>query len=222
MKKHFLCFLLSIASFFPTTASAVCGKVDMGYMHMDVDIITNNVKTRHLTMDGFASNGTIQLYSCLVTKPTVMFAEGEGNYYSLGNNFGVYLPYKCFSITPSAGGGYSSLRFDSAALTGGLFSYRQKVISRSVNVAVDLSYEVMDCLTLSGTIQYAWVNSRTTFGRLANYKAESKGFNYVAMVDYYLNDCVSLNLTGAWQSSRDKERHGSDGRGIRLGMGYTF
>lgn len=199
------------------------GKVDVGLTHLEIDIINNGDKVRNISTWGLGANGTMSVYKALVVKPSLILTENEANYFSAGLATGFYIPVMdCVAITPAIGGSYSWLRFNIDLPQYGKFDQRQRFLSRSFNVGFDACWTVIDCVSLSFGLQYAWVNTHTTIGNFVSYRGSSRGFNYIGMIDYWLGECWSVNLTVGFQESRDKEKHGSDAVGIRAGLGFLF
>lgn len=223
MVPQVLAVLFVIASLLCPQLLTATGKIDVGATHVHVDLINNGSRVRSIAMQGVATNATVSIYKALVAKPSAILTEGEGNYFQTGSNIGLYIPVgECFSITPSAGGSYSWLRVHADIPLLSLYGLNQRFLTRAVNMAVDGSWQPNPRILLSASLQYAWARSHTTIPNIVSYKAESKGFNYILMFDYYLTECLTVNVTGAWQNSRDKERHGSQARGLRVGLGYFF
>lgn len=214
--------LLTLSCTHTSSLQALTGKADIGASYMNVDIINNGSKVRSLSMGGISTNATLSVYKALVIKPTLLIAEGHGAYFQAGMNVGIYVPIKdCYSLTPSLGASHSWLSFKTD-LPPTFFNLSQKFTTDVFNIALDGSWTVSPKLMLSGSVQYAWTESITKIGAFPDYKSASKGFNYICMIDYFLTECTSLNFAGALQRSRNKDRHGSDAAGFRIGLGYLL
>ncbi len=217
--------LVTLLALFPLASGleAVAGKVDVGYTNIDLDVINAGEVDKSLELHGVAANGTISIIHCVVVKPNFVWTQGDGDYYSTGLGLGAYIPFwNCFSVVPHFGGGYSHLKARIDFPNFGLFNLKQHNRSRSLYVACDGSWKIMECLSLSATLQYAWARIDTTIPQITKQQNDSSGFNYFAQVDYYILPCLTVNGSVAYLTSRSKERHGSDAIALRAGMGVLF
>jgi predicted porin len=226
MKKSL--FLLCVLSLFASSAAyaEIKGKVEFGPTWINSEMTDSGPKSRNLNVKGFGANGTVAIWKGLCLKPLVNWAEGKSQtYWSTGLGVGFAVPFmEKWLVIPHVGTSYTSLKFRRDLPIPGGNNLDQKMKSRSQYVGSDLSYKITDKLSITGSVQYAWVSTYTTISSpfVPANRAESRGFNYFGMVDYYINDNWSLNLAGAIMKSKTKERYGSDGMGVRVGLGYKF
>ncbi|SCA63466.1 hypothetical protein SCG7109_AP_00070 [Chlamydiales bacterium SCGC AG-110-M15] len=227
--KAFFSILLSSLTFYFSSAQAemgdVHGKIDVGVAIADLELISGGERGKAHTLEGISTNGSIIFSNGFTLKPAAIYAEDAGNYYSLGMGFGWYIPLQeGISILPNVGVSYSRLIARTGLPTGVPNNTEMRLRSRVQYMGMEVAYKLCEKLLLTGGVQHAWNQSTSSFSiaALPTSTAESRGFNYSASLDYYLNESWTVQLAGTIQHSRSNETEGSDAKGVRLGLGYIF
>lgn len=213
-------------------AGSVCasGKIDFGPCWVDMQVLEHGKTKEHIEMTGGRLDATIQLFpgdnplQSLIAKPSLTWAEGDGNFLSTGISLGIYTPItNKFTVTPVAGVTYNKL---STKVDYYGFKLKQITSATTPFIGVDLCYCLNYQWVLSGSFQYGWAAGRTyidgLFGKNLFSKGESCGPTCSVMLDYYVTPEWSINAAWAYNYSLTKEKYGYKVKGLRLGLGYTY
>lgn len=225
LMKHFYPFFFAcLITLLPQTAQGA-GKLDVGIVQLDVDIVSFGQVTQNLKMRGVSGSGVFQLYKAWILKPGFALAEGDGSYYGANLATGLYLPLNDqWAITPGIGGSWSQTHsLVDLTFPIPLTNANQDMNTLSSLLEVGVVWTPQPCLSFQGAVQWAWVQTKTSLPPiLIDNKTESSGFNYLGQVEYFISERHSVNAGAAWYSSRSRESHGSDVLGVRLGTGFRF
>lgn len=220
--------LLSLFALCATGILGAHGKIDVGPVYANIKVLESGQTVEDLDMWGVRGDGTIQVWKALCVKPMVTYIEGDARFFATSLAAGVFLPLSDrLSIFPNAGVGYTYLKSNIDKPLLGLSDLDERFRSVAPSLGIDATFQVTPCIQLSGTYQYSWPRTVTIlhsplFGQILNAKSSSRGPVYAAEVDYFLNDNWSVNLSGGYNLSFTKEKHGFKGKGVRLGIGYRW
>ncbi len=217
------------------------GRIDAGPIYVHLDVLESNKSIEKVDLEGFRADGYFQVYSGLIFKPAFTVATGHGKYQAGTLALGFYLPMgqlvpalEGLSVMPQAGWTASRLSTElnlaPPRTPGSLSDVKEIFRSSSEFIGLEATYQLLQNVSVSGSVLYGWSNTRTTwtkepFGELIPREAQkssSKGFSYSAMVDYQLTDLWSINLAGVYNLMLSKEKHGIRACGFRLGCGYCW
>ena len=207
----------------------ICGKFDCGHAYVHLDILESNRTVERIDLPAAKIDINVVITGGWLLKPTFLYGKNNGHNNGELLIAGIGLGH-CFpiqekwSITPSVGVTYTDIHTD-VHLTipeMGRLKFKEEFESTAPYVALEATYKIIPCLRLSGLVQYAWSRSHTTIKNLLKSKNDSKGPNYGLMLEYDLNDCMSVNIAAGYNISLSKEKHGIRGRGIKMGFVYWF
>lgn len=222
-----LLFLSTFALIKPKIHAEFNGKIDAGPAFLHVDVLEHGHTIKKINMPAIKTDGTFLIWNGTCIKPTLLYA-GRGNtqIISGGCGIGQYIPIgkKC-SITPSIGCNFTQFKttiHNYPVAPGIFFDFKERFRSISPYAAIDASYCFTQGWRLVGCYQYVWSRTYTKIKGFDNTKSRPKGSNYALMVEHDLNDCWSINLGAAYNSSLTKEKHGLRGYGARLGLAFWF
>lgn len=232
MKKQLSIFTAVLLLTATSVFAKVQGKVDVGPVWLNVDMLHHNKPVNELDMKGARADGFLVVYSGFFLKPFVMAATGNGDLFSGGMSAGFYFPVGKWGILPQAGWSYTHLDTGVDILLDHpnlpqpmLLNADQTFEAHTPSLGLDVTFHPVEQWLFAVGVQYGWSQgctvTKTPLGE-AKYEAESRGFNYTAQMDYYFRKNWSANLGFAYNTSKSRERHGMKGHGIRLGFGHTF
>lgn len=227
MIRNLLIFLTSCMIFQSKwVESSCCGKVDIGPVYVNLDLLESGKTERTLDMYGVKGDATILVWNGVCLKPAFLWAQGGGELATGGIGLGHCTPIpwvEGLMITPSAGAawGYVSSHRDFEEI--GLKNVRERFRSVSGYLCLDVCYTFLEKWTLMASYQYAWSNTHTKLGNnLISVKSNCSGPSYAIAIEYSLSKCWAINLGGAYNTSLTKEKEGIRGKGLKLGMAYYF
>lgn len=220
------------------------GKIDAGATALEVQVFLDGEKVETTNYYGINSTATLallygvcgndSLLDGIVLKPRALGAWNGGSYiWNTALGIGYYIPIGDFSVTPLVGEFYGELstHAPAAILRPDVFGPDVPQHSKSYGtyIGIDLSYTLCDWM-FSLSYQYAWTHTKTHYNTPTNpfffptntFHDHSSGSSIAGQIDYYINDCWSINLAAAYNESLTHEKHGLKIYGVRLGMGYTF
>ncbi len=201
----------------------VKGKMDIGPLLMDIDILESGKTTETLHMKGVKGDATILLYQGLCVKPGVIWGEGHGQLVAGSIAVGYYFPLtKKLKVLPNVGITWSHLHTRVDLEPFGLFNLKETFRSNSPFVGLEIGYSLTEKWTLIGLYQYAWSRTHTKIGHVVSEKSHSCGPNYSLGVDYSVNPHWSVTFGVGYNITLSKEKHGLRGKGAKLGIAYYF
>lgn len=208
---------------FTSLYGACCGKVDIGPILMDIDILESGKTTETLHMKGIKGDATILVYDGLCIKPGFLWGRGHGQLAAGTVAVGYYLPItKKIKILPNVGMTWSYLQTHVDLEPLNLFDLRERFRSSSPFIGMEICYSITDKWTLMGVYQYAWCRTHTKIGHIVSDKSHSCGPNYSLGVDYSINKHWSVTFGVGYNITLSKEKHGLRGKGAKLGVAYYF
>lgn len=227
-KTFFLNFFLTLfALIIPKINAEFNGKIDAGPTYLHIDVLESNHTIKKINMPAIKTDGLYLVWNGICLKPTILYA-GKGNtqIISGGCGIGQYIPIgeKC-SITPSLGCGFTQFKttiHNYPAFPGVFLDLKERFRSVSPYAAIDASYCFCKGWRIVGAYQYVWSRTHTKIKGFDNTKSSPKGSNYSCMIECDLNDCWSVSLGAAYNSSLTKEKHGLRGYGARLALAFWF
>jgi Outer membrane protein beta-barrel domain len=202
---------------------AIRGKVDLGPILMDIDILESGKTIETLHMKGVKGDATLFVYEGLCIKPSFIWGGGHGQLAAGTVAIGYYLPImEKLRILPHVGATYSHLhtRVDLEQL--GLFDLKERFHSTSPFIGMEICYSLTDKWTLMGVYQYAWSRTHTKIDSIVSSKSHSWGPNYSLGIDYSLNKHWSVVFGVGYNITLSHEKHGIRGKGAKLGIAYYF
>jgi len=229
--------ITTLGLFAPRAVDAtVRGKADIGFVGVKTKILTSGKTTKDMYLYGIGGNATLffmenfcwcpSWLTALCFKPSFVTVSGDsdnGELWNLGLGVGYCLPVmSCVSVTPTAGITFGELDARVDIPQYALSNVKEQFQSRTPYVGVDVTVNFSDCWMLSLMYQYGWARTKTHIYDFIEQISESSGSNYSAILDYYITSCWSVNIGGAYNLSRSKEKHGIEVIGGRIGVGYTF
>lgn len=223
---HFFVLFLSFVK--PYLQGELRGKVDLGPILMDVDILESGKTVKTLHMKGVKGDATILIYEGLCIKPGFIWGSGHGELTGGSIAVGYYLPItKNLKILPNVGMTWSYLRTRINWEDLQLFNLKERFRSDSPFIGMEICYSITDKLTLMGVYQYAWSRTDTKIrsndlGTLVSDKSHSSGPNYSLGLDYSFNCHWSVLFGVGYNLTLSKEKHGIRGKGVKLGIAYYF
>lgn len=221
-----LTLLCSLALTFALYAGC-CGKVDIGPMIFDLDILKSGHTEETLHMKGVKGDATIQLYKALVLKPGFIWGQGHGEVASGSIGLGLCTPiFKGFMLIPSAGVifGYVRTKVDVPIpeMDIVLKDLKERFRSISPYVALEFCYTFLEKWSIMGCYQYSWSRTHTKIGDIVSENSHCWGPNYTLGLEYCFNKNWAMNLGAGYNTSLSKEKHGIRGKGLKLGVAYYF
>lgn len=224
MKKIISSLMIAVLSLFCSFAhGALNGRVDVGPLLMDIDILESGKTIETLHMKGVKGDATILLYEGLCVKPGIIWGQGHGELTAGTIAVGYYIPItQKFKILPNVGITWSYLHTKVDFEEFGLFDLKERFRSNSPFIGMELCYSFTDKWTVMAIYQYAWCHTHTKIQSLGGDKSHSCGPNYMVAVDYSLNKCWSLTFGLGYNITLSKEKHGLRGKGAKLGLAYYF
>lgn len=210
------------------------GKADVGFTAAHIEMLEAGHKVRDIPAYGWSGNATLffmdnfclpHCFDGLCFKPSFVYLDGDHgrcDLWNVGFGLGYYFPVTSWlSITPKGGITFGEL--DTIVDLELFGNIKQQLQSHTPYVGVDIGACYRKCWLFSFGYQWGWARTKTTMSALGyQAKTESTGPTYSVMVDYYISPCVSLNVAGSYNLSRDKEKYGVKVYGGRIGFGYTF
>lgn len=204
------------------------GKVDVGPIYMDVDILESGKTIKTLHMKGGRGDATFLVYKGLCIKPSFTWGTGHGGLVTGSVAIGYYIPItKSLKLLPLVGNGWSYLhtRIDLEEMH--LFNLKERFRSSSPFIGLEICYSINQQWTLMGLYQYAWSRTHTKIsshkiGTLVSQKSHSCGPNYSLGIDYSINPHWSVTLGVGYNITLSKEKHGIRAKGAKLGLAYYF
>lgn len=226
-------FFALLASALPAMAGAWewpqtpnCAKVDIGPAYVHMDVLESGVTVHHMDMAAVRLDATFVFCGGFTFKPMLMAARGEGELYTASAALGYSVPLATwFAMTPQAGIGYSYLNTKFERNIFGLSLLTEHTYkSYSPFAGIDLIFILGSGWRAGGSILYAWANTRTDLTELGqkNIRSESQGFAYAASIEKDITDNLSISLSGGYNNTLSKEKHGLRGYGAKLGLAYWF
>ena len=223
MKKTILPILFALLSILQPLYCEIKGKVDIGPILIDIDILESGKTIDKQHMKGVRGDSTIVLWKGIFIKPSYTWATGDGRLSAGGVGIGQYVPLgDKWTLMPSVGISFSLLTSNIDIEPLGLSDLTQKFKSRNPYIAIDFTYLLAEKWTLMVTVQYAWCRTETTIKSVFSDKSRSVGPNYSLGIDYSLNKNWSITFAGGYNISLSKEKHGIRAKGIKLGLAYYF
>ena len=223
MQKTITLILFALVFFLKPLHSEVKGKIDIGPVLVDIDVLESGhtIQTQH--MKGLRGDATIVVWNGIFLKPTYTWAQGDGRLSTGGIAIGQCIPaWKGVTIMPSVGVAFSSLRSKIDVDTLNLSNLTQKFRSTSPYISLECAYQFAEKWTIMGTVQYAWAHTKTTVKPLFSDKSRSNGPSYALGIEYSLNKNWSVTLAGAYNIALSHEKHGIRAKGVKLGLAYYF
>lgn len=217
--------LLSTLMVFSCSLYANSGRIDVAPLALRVKVQESGKTIETLDMQGGRADMTWQLVEGygFVLKPFLYGASGGGDLVSGGINVGHYTPITDqWTVTPFIGWTGSSLETTIDLPLFGLFRVREKFRASSANLGMELAYKFNDCWVVTAVYQYGWAHTRTKIGDLRTSKGKSQGSSSALILDYYWTPCWIISAAAAYNNSLSKEKHGLEGYGFKLGLGYQF
>jgi hypothetical protein len=218
-------FLLSTLMVFCCSLHANSGRIDVAPLALRVKVQESGKTIEKLDMQGGRVDMTWQVVDGygFVLKPFFYGASGGGDLISGGINVGHYTPInEQWTVTPFVGWAGSNLETTIDLPQFGLFRQRERFRASSANLGLELAFKFNDYWVLTGIYQYGWARTRTKIGDLISSKGESQGSSSALVVDYYWTPCWIISAAAAYNNSLSKEKHGIEGYGFKLGVGYQF
>ena len=226
ISMHFMTFLILIilqSLNFSFLYGEFHGKIDIGPVFLDVDILESGKTVETLHMKGVKGDATLLIYEGLCIKPNFIWGRGHGQLAAGTIAVGYYIPLtKKIKILPNVGVTWSNLhtRVDFEPI--GLFDLKERFHSRSPFIGLEFCYTFAKKWTLMAVYQYAWSRTHTKIGSIVSDKSHSRGPNYSLGIDYSLNEHWSLTFGVGYNITLSHEKHGIRGKGAKLGLAYYF
>lgn len=229
--KSFLAVLIVLFGFCQNSLTArpesFHGKTSRGVIFLDIDIISDGEIDRNIDLFGLSDEAMILVWKNVFIRPSMVVAEGNhGDAELLNVNLavGALFPFWCnrIIVSPAIGGGGSVLRFYRDVPQLDLQDVRQKFYTTSYFAELGVAINPHERFMISGSIQYAWADTTTIISNVLNTSTNSRGINAGVQVDYFVNDCWSVNGAYGIIHSRNKERNGNEIDGWRFGVTYWF
>lgn len=218
---HFL--ILSLGISFSPISAAINGRVDVGAVLIDLDILESGKTTETLHMKGVRGDATILVYEGLCVKPGFIWSSGHGELTTGTIAIGYYLPIlEKLNILPNVGITWSYLHTKVDFEELGFFNLKERFRSSSPFIGMEFSYSITDKLTLMGIYQYAWSRTHTKIKPIVSETSHTCGPNYALSLDYSLNKNWSATFGLGYNITLSKEKHGLRGKGAKLAVAYYF
>lgn len=210
--------------FFFQAAFADCrGRVDIGPAYVNVDMLQSGKTKRSIDLRALRCDATFFPFGGLAIKPSGMISDGKANLSTAALGVGFCFPLtSTLTATPSVG--ISETRFKSRInfREYGFLHLRERFYSYGGYGCLDISWTFVEKWRLYGTFQYTWSQVKTTVRPLFKTRTHCKGPSYAVSLERDLNDHFSVTLSGGYNLSLSKEKHGLRGKGVKLGLAYWF
>jgi outer membrane scaffolding protein for murein synthesis (MipA/OmpV family) len=223
MRKLILSLLYALLFLSQPLCAKIKGKVDIGPVLVDLDILESGrtIDTQH--MKGVRGDATVIFWRGIFLKPSYTWANGDGRLSAGGIGIGQYIPFNDkFTVMGSVGVSFSSIRSKIDLEAFALSDVTQKFRSTSPYVCLEFTYLFAEKWTLMGTVQYAWSHTQTVIKHVFSDKGHSVGPNYSLGIDYSINKNWSVTFAGGYNISLSHEKHGIRAKGLKLGLAYYF
>lgn len=225
--RHFLIpwllFSFAQAAFSELPSPCCKGRIDIGPAYVNVDMLESGKTKRSIDLRALRCDANFLLFGGLSLKPSGMISDGKANLTTASLGLGFCFPLSpTFTLTPS--GGITETHFKSRVnfRPYALFHLRERFYSYGGYGALDASWTFFEKWRLYGTFQYTWSLVKTTVRPLFKTKNRCQGPSYALAIERDLNDYLSLTLSGGYNLSLSKEKHGLRGKGVKLGLAYWF
>lgn len=220
--KSILCAIASCL-ILPLFSGDICkARIDAGPAYVHVDMLESGKTRRSLDLYAGRIDATIVCYGVAI-KPSLMLADGKANLNTGSIGIGFCYPLtEDFTISPSIG--YTETHFKSRINFPeyNLSHLREKFKSQGYYTALELGWTFMPTWRVYVSYQYAWSYVKTTIRPLATTKNHTQGPYYAATLEKDINKNWSISLSGGYNISLSKEKHGLRGAGTKLGIVYWF
>ncbi|MCB1134637.1 MAG: hypothetical protein KDK78_00085 [Chlamydiia bacterium] len=224
--KRILTSLLTLLCITTGAHGTVTGKADLGPVYVTSNIIDSGSVVRTVSMTGIGGSATASLYKAFVLRPSFVVAgAGQVDYWQIGMGTGAYIPINdSWSVLPYVSGSFSemSLRVD---LSLAFQDIKQRMCSDNAAVGIDVTWWPIECVSITGGLQYAWVQTRSYFDApfpIGIIITSTEGLNYLGQIDYWFTENASISFGAMHLHARSRESNGSDTTGYRLGLGFKF
>jgi hypothetical protein len=214
------CFVAPLQTF-----ADVCAKVDFAPAYVRVDVLESNETVKRMEMGAVRSDATITLIKDMgwVIKPTILYANGQGELLCTGVGIGHCTPItEWLMLTPSIGCLYTHLSTYIDIPTYGLKHQKEIFNSASPYLCLEATFTLRPGTRLCVSYQYAWSHTHTKIGKIVSSNSHADGPSYAAMLEYDIHEKWSLQLGAAYNISLSKEKHGLRGMGVKLGAARWF
>lgn len=198
-------------------------RIDAGPAYVHVDMLESGKTRRSLDLYAARVDATVLLFQAVAIKPSLMLADGKANLNTGAIGVGFCYPItENLVISPSVG--YTETHFKSRINFPNyfLFHLREKFRSQGYYGALELAWTFMPTWRLYFSYQYAWSYVKTTIRPLATTKNHTQGPYYAATLEKDITKNWSISLSGGYNISLSKEKHGLRGAGAKLGVVYWF
>lgn len=209
----------------------VHGKLDLGGVLMDIDILESGKTIETLHMTGTKGDATVLVYEGITVKGGFLYGWGDGELRSGTVAAGYYLPLGCFhpmcegfSILPTVGitFTYLSTRVDLNPDIPELQDLKERFRSDSPFIGFDFGYTFNEKWSIMGTYQYGWSRTHTKIKPFVSSKSHSDGPNYNLGIEYNFDEHWVINFGLGYNIMLSHEKHGLRGKGAKLGVAYYF
>ena len=222
MQRFFLYLVCFVCGLFSLHAG-LRGRADLAPAFLAVDLLKSGKTERTLYMKGVKADLGLQLYKGICCKPSLIYAQGSGQLVTGTIGVGHYTPInKRFVVFPGIGISWSYLKTHIDFEEIGFFHLKERFRSSSPFVGVEFYYYFTDDFSLIGLYQYAWSRTHTKIKPFVSETSHSVGPNYGLMLDYRFHSSFSCTLGVGYNITLSKEKHGLRGKGIKLGLAYSF
>jgi len=219
--RHIITFFIILFGF--SSAYALQGRVDVGPLIMDIDILESGKTIETLHMKGVKGDATLLVYEGLCIKPGFIWGQGHGELTSGTIAVGYYIPVtKKLKLLPNVGVTWSYLYTHIDLEDVGLFHLKERFRSSSPFIGMEICYTLTDKWSFMGIYQYAWCQTHTKITSIGSDKSHSCGPNYAIAVEYSLDAHWSMTAGAGYNITLSKEKHGLRGKGAKLGIAYYF
>lgn len=224
----FSCLIFLMLISFASLPGVGRGRVDVGPLWMRLKFQNDGETFHKVDMWGARVDSIILPFEgygvCL--KPFVFGAKGSGSdFLSYGGSLGHYTPItEQLTVVPLVGFSHTNMhtKVDVPAPPTIFENEKEKIESNNFFIGGELIFKLNPNWYLTLVYQYNWARVHTRIGDLVKTAGGSTGSNVGCLLDYYLNNCVSINLGFAYNASLDEERYGVVGYGFKTGLTYLF
>ncbi len=242
VRTLFSLFSLSLAALGALPEIKPCGRVDVGPVYVQVQVLEDGSKMQEINLFGGRVDASILPFkdSGFAIKPTATASRGDGEFYTYGVGLGYYIPFfKCCYFVPVAGLGWTNLSttVDLTFPTGLQPPFPGEVLVRDIDerfrsdsryLGFELMCQFRESIYTTFIYQYAWADGDTRLrddffpgGEVVS-KGKTSGANFAVSIDYYFTKCFSTSIAAGVNNSLDENRFGIRAYGVKLSVGYYF
>jgi hypothetical protein len=214
-------------------ATESCGKVEVSAAYVHVDFLESKKTIHRMDVPAVKTDLSWKVWNGIVVKPTFLYGHGnhKDEVMQAGGGIGFCVPIDPqLYVVPLVGFNWSHLKttldINNPFIPLAKLKLTETFRSYSPYVAIEASYTLCKGFRVVGNVQYSWSKTKTTLKPMINpnfkEKSHSEGFTYSGMVEYDLNDHLSINMGAAYNVSLTKEKHGLRIWGGKLGVAFWF